>query len=95
MRAVRQEIEVDAALDEACRKWSRTEEAWEAITWVLARDPTCGFPLAEGGHARSFVYEGSWAHEMPTIQILYVIEDPYVTIKTALFRDPTTSGGNA
>jgi hypothetical protein len=32
---------------------------------------------------------------MPTIQVLYVIEEPYVTIKSAAFRDPTASAGTA
>lgn len=95
MRTVRQEPAVDAALDEACLRWSRTEDAWGMITWVLARDPTTGEPVTEGGLARSLVFVGSWAHEMPTIQILYVFDEAYVTIHAAEFRDPTSSAGTA
>ncbi len=51
--------------------------------------------MSEGGSARSFLFDGSWAHEMPTIQILYVIEEPYVTIKAAAFRNPIGSAGTA
>jgi hypothetical protein len=95
MRTVRQDIPVDDDFEDACLRWSRTQEAWDMIFWVLARDPTAGDPVSEGGLARSFVFEGSWAHDMPTIQILYIIEEPYVTIKSAAFRDPVTSAGTA
>ncbi|MGH7490120.1 MAG: hypothetical protein ACREMY_31615 [bacterium] len=92
---VRQDLLVDAELEDACQKYDRTQDAWDMILWVLARDPTVGYPLSEGGTVRSFVFEGSWAHEMPTIQIIHVFEDPYVTIKSAIFRDPRSHGGTA
>jgi hypothetical protein len=95
MRTVRQDLSVDDALDDACARWSRTQDAWEMIEWVLARDPTVGEPVTEGGLARSFVFEGSIAHDMPTIQVLYVLEEPYVTIRSAVFRDPARSAGTA
>jgi hypothetical protein len=95
MRTVRQDLSVDPDLEDACLRWVRTQDAWDMIVWVLARDPTAGEPTTEGGSARSLVFDGSWAHDMPTIQILYVIEGPYVTIKAAAFRDPSTSAGTA
>jgi hypothetical protein len=95
MRTVREDLEVELALEEACSKWSRTQEAWDVVTWVLAHDPTRGDPLTESGLARTFVYEGSWAHDMPTITILYVIEEPYVTIRRARFTDARTTAGRA
>jgi hypothetical protein len=95
MLTVRQEISVDDALDDACLRWHRTQDAWDMIVWVLNHDPTVGEPVAEGGLARSLVFDGSWAHDMPTIQILYIVEDPYVPIKAAAFRDPTGSAGTA
>ncbi len=94
MRTVRQDLVVDDALEDACLRWSRAEDAWDMINWVLAHDPTAGDPVKEGSLARSFVFDGSWAHDMPTIQILYVIEEPYVTIKSAVFRDPGRSAGS-
>ena len=95
MRTVRQDLSVDADLEDACQRWTRTQDAWDMIFWVLAHDPTRGSPVTEGGSARSFVFDGSWAHDMPTIQVLYVIEDPYVTIRSATFRDPSFSAGTA
>ena len=70
MRTVREEREVEDELAKAQLIWSRVDDAWEAITWVLARDASVGQPLSEGGTARSLVYDGSWAHDMPTIQIV-------------------------
>lgn len=95
MRTVREDPEVEAALEDACAQWARAQEAWDVVTWVLARDPTRGEPLTESGQARTFVYEGSWAHDMPTIVVLYVIEEPYVTIRRARFSHSRTTAGHA
>ena len=58
MRSVVEFAEVMAEVDDAKERWRRTEDAWEAICWVLARDPTCGHPLTEGGRLRSLVFDG-------------------------------------
>lgn len=42
MRSIREEPDVQRAVDEACDRWERAQEAWDALTWVLARDPTIG-----------------------------------------------------
>lgn len=95
MRSIRLDSEVDDALFEARDEWHRVEQAWEMIEWVLARDPTIGEPLTEGGQARSFVFDGAVAHDMPNIQVIYVVEREYVTIKSVKFSAPTYSGGRA
>jgi hypothetical protein len=95
MRTVREEPDVTAAVDDACERWSRAQDAWDVISWVISRDPTCGVPLTEGGQARAFVYEGSWAHEMPTIVVIYDVDDHYVTIREARFSDARSTGGSA
>jgi hypothetical protein len=61
----------------------------------LSRDPTVGLPLTEGGHLRSLVFEGSWAHEMPTIQVLYEITETEIVIQKARFYDAQSSAGRA
>jgi hypothetical protein len=94
MRTVREDPEVEADVEEACTRWARAQEAWDVILWVLARDPTCGVPLAEGGQARAFVYEGSWAHEMPTIWVMYDVDDHYVTIRKVKFSNARTTAGH-
>jgi hypothetical protein len=93
--SIRLELEVEAELQDARLRWARTDDAWEMIEWVLARDPTKGSPVSESGLARSFVFDGSRAHEMPTIQIVYVFESTVVSIKSARFSEPTYTAGTA
>jgi|EndMetStandDraft_9_1072997.scaffolds.fasta_scaffold413844_2 hypothetical protein len=95
MRGVREESDVMADVEEACERWSRAREAWDVVHWVLSRDPTCGSPLTEGGQARAFVYQGSWAHDMPTILVIYVADDEYVTIHKVRFSEAKNSAGRA
>jgi hypothetical protein len=95
MRTVREEPDVSEAVEDACEQWARAQEAWDVICWVLARDPTCGVPLSEGGQARAFTYEGSLAHEMPTILVIYDVDDHYVTIHEARFSNPQRTAGRA
>ena len=94
MRGIRLENDVDAELQDARESWPRVEDAWEAVEWVLVRDPTVGKPVSESGQSRSFVYEGSYAHDMPNIEVLYVFDDQYVTIKSVRFSTPTFTAGS-
>jgi hypothetical protein len=95
MRSVVESVAVMAEVDEASERWSRTEDAWATVVWVLSRDPTVGAPLTEGGHLRSLVFDGSWAHDMPTINVLYEITETQIVIQTALFSGAQTSAGRA
>lgn len=95
MRSVRTEFSVDEALERARPEWERLDDAWAMIEWVLARDPTKGIPLSESGRVRAFVFEGSNAHSMPNIEVVYVEDPPYVTIKSVRFSRPTYSAGRA
>lgn len=95
MRSVVESAEVMADVDEAKEKWARTPDAWDALFWVLSRDPTVGEPLTEGGHLRALVFDGSWAHEMPTIYVLYEITEDQVIIQRARFSDASTTAGRA
>ena len=49
MREVVESSEVMSAVDDAESMWTRFDDAWSAVTWVLSRDPTVGSPLTEGG----------------------------------------------
>jgi hypothetical protein len=95
MRSVVESAEVMAEVGDAKEKWARTDDAWDAICWALARDPTCGQPLTEGGHLRSIVFEGSWAHEMPTIIVLYEVTEHEIVIQKANFSDAKSTAGRA
>ena len=95
MRSVVESAEVMADVDDAKERWARIEDAWAALFWVLARDPTVGEPLSERGHLRSIVFDGSWAHEMPSIQVLYEITETQVIIQKARFSDARANAGRA
>jgi hypothetical protein len=95
MRSVVEAPEVADAIDDAKLTWSRLDEAWDMLFWVLSKDPTVGQPLREAGHLRAFVFEGAWAHDMPTIDVVYELTDSQVIIRRVRFREPTGQGGNA
>ena len=88
MRDVREEPLVQRAVDAAYRRWPRTEEAWEAVTWALARDPySAGPPLSESGLVRAFVFDGAQSIGLPTVRAVYVIEPAVVIVRAAVFED--------
>jgi hypothetical protein len=95
MRNVIESTEVMDAVDEASEKWARFDDAWSVVPWVLSRDPTVGQPLTEGGHIRSFIFEGSWAHEMPTIDVVYEMPEQHIIIQKVRFRDASSNSGRA
>jgi plasmid stabilization system protein ParE len=95
MRAVVESIEVMAEVDDAEDQWARFHDAWSTVHWVLSKDPTVGVPIREGGHLRSMVFDGSLAHEMPTIYVVYEITETQIVIQRVSFRDATSSAGRA
>ena len=95
MRSVREHTEAVAAADDAFLKWTRAEDAWDSVKWVLARDPNVGVPLTEGSTLRAFTYVGGWAYDMPTIIVLYEVDAEYVTIKSAKFQTAESPAGKA
>jgi hypothetical protein len=95
VRSVREDFEAQAAADDAFEKWARAQESWDAVKWVLARDPSIGIPLTEGSRLRAFTYVGGWAYEIPTIVVLYEVDAQFVTIKSARFQDAESPAGKA
>ena len=95
MRTVRQDIPVDDDFEDACLRWSRTQEAWDMIFWVLARDPTAGDPVSERWPCKIVRVRRVMGPRHADYSSIYVIEEPYVTIKSAAFRDPVRSAGTA
>ena len=88
MRDVREEDSVRKAVDAAYLRWPRTDEAWEAVTWALARDPySAGPAITESGLVRTFVFDGARSYGMPTVRAVYVIEPSVVIVKAAIFED--------
>ena len=95
MREVVESIEVMGEAEEAERRWSRFDDAWSTVHWVLSRDPMVGQPLIEGGHLRSLVYAGSFAHDMPTIDVVYEVTSTQIILQRVRFRDALSSAGTA
>jgi hypothetical protein len=83
MRTIREEPAAQRAVDAG----AAADEAWSAVTWVLARDPTVGLPLREGGKVRSFTVQGVRSMDMPTVTVLYEIEPNDIVIHNALFAE--------
>jgi len=91
MRTVIESPEAQSAADDAFEAWDRAEEAWDAVKWALARDPTVGEPLVEGGNIRALTFEGAFAYDMPTIVVLYDYDIQRVVIRSARFEVPKAS----
>jgi hypothetical protein len=77
---------VSRAIDDAKDKWTRADDAWDAITWILARDLTCGLPVTESGKTRAFTLDGARSIDMPTVTVLYEITPIGVVIRDAKFE---------
>lgn len=76
---------VTEAVHEAIQKYQRTEDQWDALRWTLARDPKFGSALTESGKTRLAVIQGAQSIDMPTIEAIYEIEDPYIVIHKVTF----------
>jgi hypothetical protein len=87
MLTIREEPDVQSAVDDACERWERAAEAWDTVTWVLARDPAAGVPLCEGGKSRALTVEGARAIKMPTIIVLYEVQRGLIIIHKARFEE--------
>ena len=77
------------ALDDAIERWEGTPIAWDAVTWVLMRDPNLGKALTEDGSIRAFTYEGARSIKQPTITMVYEIVGKHeIVIRDARFTEP-------
>jgi hypothetical protein len=81
---------VTRALDAAINRWTRAQDAWDAVVWTVARDPECGSPVTESGRTRAFTLEGARSIDMPKVTIIYVISIAIV-IHDARFEEATYS----
>ena len=88
MRGIREEESARKAVDAAYSRWAMTDDAWQAVTWALARDPySAGPALSESGLVRTFVFEGARFIGLPTVRVIYVIEPAEVSIMVAVFEE--------
>lgn len=87
MRGIFEEPEVARARDEAELRWPRAIDSWEALTYILTHDPECGRPLDESGNVRAYIWDGARSAGLPTLSVVYVIEQNDFTIRKAEFSD--------
>jgi len=87
MRTIRQEPSVQNVVDDACERWERAAEAWDALIWVLARDRKVGIPISEGGRINALKYQGARSIKMPTIIALYEVQPGLIVIRSARFEE--------
>jgi hypothetical protein len=87
VRSVIEDSQVSRAVDDAKRQWSRADDAWNAIIWIIARDPEIGIAVTESGATRAFTFDGARSIDLPTVTVLYEITPMAVVIRDALFSD--------
>jgi hypothetical protein len=87
-RGIIEDEVVRKALNDAECRWNRAKDAWEAVTLVIALDPTAGTSLTESGKTRAITYQGSRSNGMPTITVIYEDHDPYLLVRDAKFSEP-------
>ena len=96
MRTVREDAAVHQALDAALDRWPRAEDAWDAVTWALARDPTVGKALNETGTIRSVVFDGAGSIGLPSLDVIYEFDEQLVSVRDVRFYDaPYPTAGTA
>lgn len=95
MLGVVEEWAVTIAVAKAESRWRRAKLAWEAITWIVARDPEVGVPITDSGKTRTLQLVGARSIDEPTVTVVYVIEDGRIVIHDARFEDASSDAGFA
>ena len=83
-----EEESVCDAVGEACLKWPRADESWQAVTWAISHDPQVGAPLNEGGDLRLATWSGARSIGMPDIEVTYRVTRDRIEILEAIFTEP-------
>jgi hypothetical protein len=88
VRTIREADAAERSLNAALERWSRAMDAWEAATWTIVHDPEEGEPVTESGRTRAYTFEGARSIDMPSVTLIYEIEDDnHLIVHDALFMD--------
>ena len=87
VRDVREEPGVQQAIHDACARWSRAENAWEAVTWAICTDPAIGLALNESGSTRLVESTGARSIELPSITIVYDVFPTVIAVLQVMFSE--------
>jgi hypothetical protein len=57
--------------------------------WILARDPDSSLSVAltESGKMRAFTFEGAKSIGMPSVTVVYELQEPFVIVHDVRFKD--------
>ncbi len=84
---LREEPSVQQAIHDACARWSRAEDAWEAVTWAICTDPTIGLALNEIGSTRLVESAGARSIELPSITVVYDVYPTVIAVLKVAFSE--------
>lgn len=87
VRTVREEPAAQQSLDDACMRWTRADDAWQAITWAILHDVSVGTPINEAGILRALELDGARSNDTPTVWVLYGVEPTVLTVYEARFSE--------
>jgi hypothetical protein len=80
-------VDLAGSFDRANERWARAEDSWDAIVWTAARDPELGEALTESGRTRTLTLDGAVSIDMPTVTIVYEVDENGITITAAQFEE--------
>lgn len=87
MLCITENPEVQRAVDDACDRWARAAEAWDALIWALARDAEFGNVIGERGSRRAVTLEGARSIGLPTLTAVYRVEPRRVVVERVRFLE--------
>lgn len=95
LRTIVEETAASQAADSFSDKFTRFDEAWEGLKWLLSRNPEIGYrqTTSKNGHSTGFRLHIQASDEFaktPEIWVVYTFDDNEVTIYeiNAVIRPP-------
>jgi hypothetical protein len=85
LRQIIEDTDVSDAIDKARRVSPRVREAWDGLTWLLARNAEIGYQLGLGENVRLHKQLGYPRSNIPTITVLYEYDEHSVEIRSVKF----------
>ena len=89
MRTVIEELRVSIKIDAECATYPRLEEAYDALKWWLAHEPSSGEPITDVWWVCE--QKGEREINIPTLGALYSFTEDEVYIASILIRLPSLS----
>ena len=85
LRQIVEDAAVTEEIDLACEVAPRLREAWEGLTWLLARTPEIGHRLGLGESIRVHKQQGLYRQHLPAITVLYDYTETTVFLRSVRF----------